>query len=167
MDLFFPNKYKKHFNEMFGIKGEQQIYIGLFDGHSGKNASEFCRSQLHVNILHETGYKLFSNDEFIILLLLNTLSSFLTTEDFDAGIKKGLVGGFLKTDSLFNEKAQTLGINDGTTAMALFLREDSIIVANCGDSSGFICRKPYVPISNSLMGIFIFLFLAFISCLFQ
>ncbi len=68
----------------------------------------------------------------------------VNTENFDAGFQRGLVNGFLKTDSLFNEKAQFLGINDGSTAMALFLREDSVIVANCGDSSGFICRKPYI-----------------------
>ncbi len=35
----------------------------------------------------------------------------------------------------------TTGSNDGSTAMAALLRGDRLIVANCGDSQGMLCRK--------------------------
>lgn len=34
----------EHYNDLFTLKrAPPQVYVGLFDGHSGKEAAEFCR----------------------------------------------------------------------------------------------------------------------------
>jgi serine/threonine protein phosphatase PrpC len=34
----------QHFNDLYALKNAPpQIYMGLFDGHSGKEAAEYCR----------------------------------------------------------------------------------------------------------------------------
>jgi protein phosphatase 1L len=52
-----------------------------------------------------------------------------------------LGNAFLRADKVFTEKATFMGSNDGSTAMAALLRGDRLIVANCGDSQGMLCRR--------------------------
>ncbi|KAL6060953.1 Protein phosphatase 1E [Balamuthia mandrillaris] len=105
----------EHFNELLGLEdGAPQLYIGLFDGHSGKHAADFCRAHLHINI---------SKDKH-----------------FDTDLEKALIGGFIKTDKQFNDKAEVNGLNDGTTAMAIFISQDRILVGNCGDAKAILLR---------------------------
>jgi len=106
----------EHFNELLGLSCAPQVYVGLYDGHSGKQAAEYCRTHLHVNIGRQ--------------------------EEFQQDISAAMVKAFLRTDERYNETADRMGVNDGTTAMAVLMREDSLIVANCGDARGFLFRGP-------------------------
>lgn len=117
-----------YFNELLGLQDSPpQVYLGLFDGHKGKQAAEFCRTQLHVNIGLN---KDFGGDDPSL----------------------ALINGFLATDKQFNERAEDNGADPGTTAMAVLIREDTIIVANCGDAKGFLCRsnsEEYIPLCTT------------------
>ena len=90
------------------------MYVGLYDGHSGKHAAEYCRTHLHVNIGRQ--------------------------EEFQHDVGQAMIKAFQETDQRYNDAADRMGVNDGTTAMAVLLREDSIVVANCGDARGFLFR---------------------------
>eukprot|EP01088_Endostelium_zonatum_P018926 TRINITY_DN627_c0_g1_i1.p1 TRINITY_DN627_c0_g1~~TRINITY_DN627_c0_g1_i1.p1 ORF type:complete len:689 (+),score=212.42 TRINITY_DN627_c0_g1_i1:413-2479(+) len=94
------------------------LYIGLFDGHMGRQAAVYSIAQLHVNILR------------------NPL--FLQNHDLHSAIKSG----FVKTDSYFNSWAKNHDIKAGTTAISIFLSANHLLIANCGDSKAILASRP-------------------------
>ena len=122
------------YGEMMGIEEEKSIiskkalYIGLYDGHMGKQASEYSASHMHHYI--SQGIK----------------------EQKD--LKEGIKNGFCKTDERFNYLAEKHSIKDGTTCIACFIQfyeynteentsaiRGRLTVANCGDSKAVLCMK--------------------------
>lgn len=66
----------KHFDELLGMGKHQHIYLGLYDGHLGKEAAEYATTHVHVQIgkaLRVTNYYYYlflSTLAYIVLCLL-------------------------------------------------------------------------------------------------
>uniref|UniRef100_A0A671TVA9 Integrin-linked kinase-associated serine/threonine phosphatase n=1 Tax=Sparus aurata TaxID=8175 RepID=A0A671TVA9_SPAAU len=91
-------------------------YFAVFDGHGGARASRFTAENLHHNLA-----KKFPSGE---------------TENLDKLIKKCLLDTFRLTDEEFLKKAssQKPAWKDGSTATCLLVVDDTVYVANLGDS---------------------------------
>lgn len=111
------------------------VFAGIFDGHAGKAASKFLKEKLYSECLEALdGGK--------------ALDSFSHTDDGDndngtSKIKEALTKAFYETDSklLAFQEEQTLedDRNAGSTASAVFVRRDRLVVAHAGDSRAILC----------------------------
>ena len=91
-------------------------FIAVYDGHSGKKASQYSRSQLHYNIFNHS--------------------------DFDHHIQQAIHEGFLMTDQKVSDLQQRDKSNYGTTALSVWIKENKeIYVANVGDCRGYLYRN--------------------------
>ena len=97
---------------------------GVFDGHGGARAAQYCTDYLAAN-LAESEY------------------------DVTTDAAKALTYAFKRTDENFLEMAHALNMDDGTTATVLLAHGNSIHVANAGDSRAVVVRKDSstVPLS--------------------
>ncbi|XP_065679483.1 integrin-linked kinase-associated serine/threonine phosphatase 2C isoform X2 [Hydra vulgaris] len=91
-------------------------FFAVFDGHGGKNASQFAQENLHVNI----------NKNFPKEAVLN----------FDNELKKSIIKAFKDTDEAFLLRAslENPPLKDGATAACVLVVNNTIYVANIGDS---------------------------------
>ncbi|KAM3615830.1 uncharacterized protein V6R79_008442 [Siganus canaliculatus] len=91
-------------------------YFAVFDGHGGARASQFAAENLHQNLVRK-----FPSGE---------------TENLDKLIKKCLLDTFRQTDEDFLKKAssQKPAWKDGSTATCVLVVDDTVYVANLGDS---------------------------------
>ncbi len=119
-----------HLNELLGLPtdGEENdnnskldsypphAFFGIYDGHSGQSAAEYSRIHLHYNIVHDP---LFNRGD----------------------ICGAIQNGYIKTDRDFQVVAVRDGINAGTTAVTVIVREDELYIANVGDSEAVLCRN--------------------------
>ncbi|KAK3248020.1 hypothetical protein CYMTET_35854 [Cymbomonas tetramitiformis] len=85
-------------------------YFGVYDGHGGTESAEFVRDRLLPNIISQ--------------------------ESFPEAIGKSMHDAFLQTDAQLRDTEGVKSDNDfsGTTAIAIFLSESTLHIANCGDS---------------------------------
>ncbi|KAM3615831.1 uncharacterized protein V6R79_008442 [Siganus canaliculatus] len=97
-------------------------YFAVFDGHGGARASQFAAENLHQNLVRK-----FPSGE---------------TENLDKLIKKCLLDTFRQTDEDFLKKAssQKPAWKDGSTATCVLVVDDTVYVANLGDSRAVLCR---------------------------
>ncbi|XP_067363402.1 integrin-linked kinase-associated serine/threonine phosphatase 2C isoform X2 [Channa argus] len=97
-------------------------YFAVFDGHGGARASQFAAEHLHLNLAK----KFPSGDP----------------ENLDKLIKKCLLDTFRQTDEDFLKKAssQKPAWKDGSTATCVLVVDDTVYVANLGDSRAVLCR---------------------------
>lgn len=106
-------------NESLGVSNTSNLkpfsFFGLYDGHSGKLAAEYCRIYFHFALLKE----------------LNNSSDIATS------ISKT----FSQIDKDFIQLAHKEDTNSGTTASIVFLQSDSIHVANVGDTEVIAYRN--------------------------
>ncbi|XP_065816281.1 integrin-linked kinase-associated serine/threonine phosphatase 2C isoform X3 [Labrus bergylta] len=100
----------------------QVSYFAVFDGHGGARASRFAAENLHANLA-----KKFPSGE---------------KETFDKLMKKCLLDTFRQTDEDFLKKAssQKPAWKDGSTATCVLVVDDTVYVANLGDSRAVLCR---------------------------
>ena len=98
-------------------------YLGVFDGHGGKEAAIYAREHLFQNIKTQPGF-------------------------FDSDITKvkaAIREGFLKTHAdMFNiwlNRKDGHYSTSGTTATVVIIRENKIFVAHVGDSTAVIVEK--------------------------
>ncbi|XP_065655952.1 integrin-linked kinase-associated serine/threonine phosphatase 2C isoform X3 [Hydra vulgaris] len=97
-------------------------FFAVFDGHGGKNASQFAQENLHVNI----------NKNFPKEAVLN----------FDSELKKSIIKAFKDTDEAFLLRAslENPPLKDGATAACVLVVNNTIYVANIGDSKTILVR---------------------------
>ncbi|KAM9318545.1 arf-GAP with coiled-coil, ANK repeat and PH domain-containing protein 2 [Pholidichthys leucotaenia] len=97
-------------------------YFAVFDGHGGNRASRFAAEHLH-----QTLVKKFPSGD---------------VENLDKLISKCLLDTFRQTDEDFLKKAssQKPAWKDGSTATVLLVVDDTVYVANLGDSRAVLCR---------------------------
>ncbi|XP_077961938.1 integrin-linked kinase-associated serine/threonine phosphatase 2C isoform X4 [Gasterosteus aculeatus] len=97
-------------------------YFAVFDGHGGARASRFAAEHLH----H---------------ILANKFPSGLTG-NMDVLIKRCLLDTFRQTDEDFLRTAssQKPAWKDGSTATCVLAVDDTVYVANLGDSRAVLCR---------------------------
>lgn len=73
-----------------------------------------------------------------------------TIQNHDREIKMCLIDSFKKTDTEFLQKASAASPSwkDGTTAVCVLLLDDTLYVANLGDSKAVLCRKDGDKVSH-------------------
>lgn len=91
-----------------------QFFCGVFDGHGGREAAEFCRQRLHVNIARE-----------------------MTRHPC---ICDAMAKGYVETDKQFTDVARAGRIEAGSTCLSLLLTGRHLSVANAGDCRLVLCR---------------------------
>lgn len=101
---------------------QQMAFYAVFDGHGGMRASSCAAATLHENLAS----KLPEGD--------------LATIEKD--IKRAFFESFKKTDEEFlKEASKNKPIwKDGSTAVCVFVLNDSLYIANLGDSKAVLCR---------------------------
>ncbi|CAK4072930.1 unnamed protein product [Aphanomyces euteiches] len=90
-------------------------FYGVFDGHGGDGASEYCVEALCNNITSDPAYP--------------------------SDPKQALTRGFIKTDSDYIKLADRYHKDDGTTAIGVLVQGNTIHVANVGDSRAVLIKK--------------------------
>ena len=108
----------ENINEWMGLPEDTQdrySYVAVYDGHSGKFASLYTRSQLHSNMCSHPSF--FSN------------------------INKSIEDSFNLTDARVNEIQQRDNFSCGSTALSIWIKNNKqLIVGNVGDCRGFVSR---------------------------
>ena len=90
-----------------GGSDETDYLVGVYDGHGGDEASEYCHSRL----FWEVGGR-----------------------GKDCDVSEALKHAYRITDAQFNEAAERDELNAGCTALTVLVRGDTLWVANAGDS---------------------------------
>lgn len=101
--------------ERKGIGAVDSSLYGVFDGHGGHNAAEYCK--------------------------LNMVTNILADENFQVDVPGALFRAFIKTDADFVEYGKRRGVVDGTTAVVVSIHDNKIHVANAGDSRAILIQR--------------------------
>jgi len=105
-------------------------WFAVFDGHAGSRVSAHCSNHLLDCIR--------ACDDFT-----NSIQQehTLSQEELMAGIKKGILRGFLELDEKLRKIPEVASGEDksGTTAVCALITEKYLVIANCGDSRGVCC----------------------------
>ncbi|EDO39603.1 predicted protein, partial [Nematostella vectensis] len=101
---------------------QRMAYYAVFDGHAGPRASLFAAEHLHENIKSRMP------------------KGSITGKDKE--IKKCLVDAYTLTDEQFLHEASkgTPVWKDGSTAVSVLVINNTLYVANLGDSKALVCR---------------------------
>ena len=106
------------------VLGQNRLnFYGVFDGHAGHRASEYCRATMAERLSEA-------------LLQRGEDSAALTG---DTGVSV-LHSVFTQTDAAFLATARAEGWEDGTTACSVLISGTDLFCANAGDSKAIIVR---------------------------
>ncbi|KAG1704746.1 Integrin-linked kinase-associated serine/threonine phosphatase 2C [Nymphon striatum] len=114
--------FKSHVSDLDLSVCRLSLY-GLFDGHGGARASQFCSETLHLKVA-----KHFPKD---------------AGPNFGRDLKTCLIDSFTETDKEFLHKAKQAkpSWKDGSTAIICLIIDNTLYVANVGDSKAILCRQ--------------------------
>jgi len=98
-----------------GKGAEDSSVYGVFDGHGGSRAAQFCKQHM---LSHVVEHPAFSDDP-----------------------SSSLRHSFAQTDGEFSRMARDNNLTDGTTAIVAAIHDGRVIVANAGDSRGILVKK--------------------------
>ena len=106
----------EYVNELLDIKDSSRYsFLAVYDGHSGKYASLYSRSQVHFNVCSHP--------------------------EFESNVDKAIHDSFIRTDEKLNDYQTLEKFNCGTTALSVWIKDQKeVIVGNVGDCRGFINR---------------------------
>ncbi|KAI9918872.1 hypothetical protein PsorP6_011739 [Peronosclerospora sorghi] len=93
----------------------KQSFYGIFDGHGGDGAANYCVQAMCQNVIREPS---------------------ITKEPLEA-----LKNGFLRTDQEYLQIANRKNSEDGTTAVVLLAQGDEMFVAHTGDSRALLVHR--------------------------
>ncbi|KAK6177626.1 hypothetical protein SNE40_015687 [Patella caerulea] len=115
------NDYTSHIPQLHPSISRLALYC-VFDGHGGSRASRFASSQLHI-VLRDTFPKGDVNN-------------------VEKEIRKTFIETFKSLDENFLHKASKNkpSWKDGTTAVSVLVINDTMYIANLGDSKAILCR---------------------------
>lgn len=114
----------------------QTAFFGVYDGHGGSAASEFCQDRLHQNL-----------SAAISSMWLGTPMLDANDPECIRRISQCVRDAFVCTDHQFLHSPQQQ--QGGTTACVAFLINGTVVVGNVGDSRAVLCRGGNaVPLSH-------------------
>ncbi|XP_065661895.1 protein phosphatase 1A isoform X2 [Hydra vulgaris] len=130
-------------------------YFAVFDGHAGDFVSKYSSQNLLdtiLNLCSPSGSDASESvdNELQMQCKNDSDNSYLhSLEDLDK-FKAKIIEGFLALDKNMRElpKFSTGEEKSGTTAIAVFITEDNIIFANCGDSRAVLCSNKSVKLAT-------------------
>ena len=94
--------------------GTQDYACGVFDGHGGAEASQYSNHQLLPEIRNSPYYA--------------------------SDMEKACISAFETVNRNFIHTAESLGVDSGTTATVVIIRDGTLHCASVGDSSAVLCR---------------------------
>ncbi|KAL9460832.1 hypothetical protein AB3S75_003932 [Citrus x aurantiifolia] len=127
------------------LNGLTSHFFGVYDGHGGSQAANYCRERIHLALAEEIG------------IIKNDLTDESTKVTRQGQWEKTFTSCFLKVDDEIGGKAgRSVNAGDGdasevifeavapetvgSTAVVALVCSSHIIVANCGDSRAVLCR---------------------------
>jgi len=114
----------------------QSAFFGVYDGHGGAKAAEFCADHLHENLAHAI------NSMWLGMPLLDA-----TDSECVRMISQCVRDAFVCTDYQFLHSP--FRHEGGTTACVAVLINGTVVVGNVGDSRAVLCRGgAAVPLSH-------------------
>jgi protein phosphatase 1L len=114
----------------------QNAFFGVYDGHGGAMAAEFCADNLHVNLSRAI------NSMWLGMPLLDATDPECVTR-----ISQCVRDAFVCTDYQFLQSQYRH--EGGTTACVALLINGTVVVGNVGDSRAVLCRgSTAVPLSH-------------------
>jgi len=112
-------KKKKREKSISGFGGDGKAYphmlCGVYDGHFGRQASEWVRILLHLLILSDP--------------------------EFESNPKDSFIRAYTDIDFFINLQAESAGWAPGSTALTALFYDDKILLANVGDCQAVLCRN--------------------------
>eukprot|EP01038_Epipyxis_sp_PR26KG_P008457 gene8457-11435_t len=109
-----PYQEDRH-HEMKGVGKVDSSLYGVFDGHGGYKAAQYCKDFL--------------------------LESIARDSEFDNSPAKAIVRSFFKIDADFSAKARVQMLSDGSTAVVAIVHGGKIYVGNAGDSRAILVQR--------------------------
>ena len=109
-----PYQEDRH-QELKGIGEEDSSLYGVYDGHGGFRAAQYCKD--------------------------NLLAYALKDPEFLSSPASALRNAFYRTDAEFSSIAKARVMNDGTTAVTAVIHGGKVYVANAGDSRAIVVQK--------------------------
>eukprot|EP01102_Stenamoeba_stenopodia_P022646 TRINITY_DN9523_c0_g2_i2.p1 TRINITY_DN9523_c0_g2~~TRINITY_DN9523_c0_g2_i2.p1 ORF type:complete len:516 (+),score=110.47 TRINITY_DN9523_c0_g2_i2:570-2117(+) len=97
-------------------KTAKRSFYAVYDGHSGRDAAILAQDHVHKNIITDPSFS-------------------------EGDMLKAILNGYRKTDKFILETAAREGWKNGTTAVSILIINNSMYVANCGDSEAIIAKK--------------------------
>ena len=118
------------------IVTEQAAFFGVYDGHGGDSAAEFCQEYLHKNLMQQMRKH------------WRPTSQLQTTDTESIQIVSHcLREAFVNTDNQFLRTTQHP--RSGTTAVVAIIIDSMVVVGNVGDSRAVLCRGGRaIPLSS-------------------
>ncbi len=96
--------------------GSDCSLYGVFDGHGGYRASQYCKERL--------------------LQYINA------DENFPNNIESAIKSGFYKIDAEFSANAKLKLLSDGSTALVACINNRRLYIGNAGDCRAILIKKP-------------------------
>lgn len=89
-------------------------FYAVYDGHGGSETSNICSQLLHKNLI--------TCEEF-------------AQNNFQAAFAKA----YELTDKYALHESETKGFKDGSTAVTVLINNNTLVIANAGDSEAVLC----------------------------
>jgi protein phosphatase 1E len=112
-----------YYNALFGIESspvQQRVFGGIYDGHSGAQASVFARTHMHAELAYALSALQFP--------------STASQGDIDEATIRAIQTAYSETDRKFCRFAASKNIEAGTTALTLLLQGSQLYVSHVGDT---------------------------------
>jgi len=105
-----------------------RAFFAVYDGHGGSRASQYASKHLH---------------ELIFQHLPHSPSSSPSSANHHPNPSAALIAGFLDLDRQWLELATANGWDDGTTAITALILNNTLYVANVGDSRAVLINNAH------------------------
>ncbi|EKE41893.1 hypothetical protein ENUP19_0324G0015 [Entamoeba nuttalli] len=103
----------KNMNKMIQKEKKELTYFGVFDGHVGTSAADYCNFKLYNEIVR--------------------------SKSFPKNIENAIQDGIINVENGFKEIAMKTKVNAGTTLAIVMIYDNIIYTANVGDSEIVVC----------------------------
>jgi serine/threonine protein phosphatase PrpC len=139
--LFFEFTKSNYLSGCLTLHNMLQAYYGVFDGHGGRRAADFARDNLYDFISSDKGFGT-NISEALGAAFLKVWPSLPYCHPRHLAYYCTITpSATWQADRKFVELAEAEELRDGTTAVAAYVRDGRLWVANVGDSRAVLSRR--------------------------